>query len=313
MANTSTTTGALFISRKTGLPDVTEGDLQGYHPESEFLRIQGIGDVGDVNGISAAFSMSAGTIGSLDSSPEAKLYIRVSGRSTGVTNAFGLIPDTYMMTLAGSTGNVGIGTTDPQFKLDVAGGIRSTSVTTGNLQAGNATIANLNTINILATNITTTTLRTTSATTSTLLATSSISSGTLTLTGDAFFPVGIAMGRDYYSTSSTAASSSNSTTPVQKLAMTTGSLVGGVYNVNFRCQKSLTGGGTRLLSVYGLIDGIVVTTNATLCTNAENVFENMLFIPQLSSGVHTFAIRYNIDSGSIVLTNAYIDIYRVGV
>jgi hypothetical protein len=133
MANVSTTTGALFISRKTGNADVTEGDLQGYHPESEFLRIQGLGDVGDANGISAAFSMSAGTMGSMDSSPEAKLYIRVSGRSTGVTNAFGLIPDTYMMTLAGSTGNVGIGTTDPQFKLDVTGGIRSTSVTCGTL------------------------------------------------------------------------------------------------------------------------------------------------------------------------------------
>ena len=105
----------LHLSAKTGNPGATEGDFVGTHNLTEYLRFTGDGDSGDVNSVSVGFKVGGDDNDNVN--PDGRLDICANdGASVG--NSYGQIPDKTIATFLGS-GNVGIGTTNPQNKLDV--------------------------------------------------------------------------------------------------------------------------------------------------------------------------------------------------
>ncbi|HIE83232.1 MAG TPA: tail fiber domain-containing protein [Dehalococcoidia bacterium] len=83
------------------------------------MRFTSRGDVGDVNGVTVGFKLGGDDNSSVN--PDGRLDICANdGASAG--NEYGLTPDRTIATFLGS-GNVGIGTTNPSYTLDVDGDI----------------------------------------------------------------------------------------------------------------------------------------------------------------------------------------------
>jgi hypothetical protein len=125
----------LHLSAKNSDPGSTEGDLVGTHTLTEYLRFTSRGDGGDVNGVTVGFKLGGDDNSSVN--PDGRLDICANdGASAG--NEYGLTPDRTIATFLGS-GNVGIGTTSPGYKLHVNGSSMFTSTINLTTSSGYAT------------------------------------------------------------------------------------------------------------------------------------------------------------------------------
>ena len=107
----------LHIETNASNAGTSEGDELGSHNEIEALRISSYYNPGDVNSISSKISLLSDT--NSQYAPHGKLLFYLNNSANGGNN-YGYIPDNMVMSLVGS-GNVGIGTTNPQNNLDVEG------------------------------------------------------------------------------------------------------------------------------------------------------------------------------------------------
>lgn len=106
----------LHLSAKNSDPGATEGDNIGSHNLVEYLRFTSTSDSGDINAISTGFKLGEGDT---SSSPVGRLDICANSYADA-GNSYGSTPDVTVATFLGS-GNVGIGVTNPDVKLHVAG------------------------------------------------------------------------------------------------------------------------------------------------------------------------------------------------
>jgi hypothetical protein len=107
----------LHIETNGSNAGTSEGDEIGSHNEIEALRISSIGDAADVNAISSKISLISDTNSQLIPHGKLLFYLNYSANDD---NNWGYTPDNMVMSLVGS-GNVGIGTTNPQTQLAVKG------------------------------------------------------------------------------------------------------------------------------------------------------------------------------------------------
>ena len=107
----------LHLSATNSDPGAIEGDFVGTHNLTEYLRFSSIGDTGDVNNVSVGFKLGADD--NAQSAPDGRLDI-CANDGADEDNGYGNIPNTTIATFLGS-GNVGIGTTNPGYNLDVNG------------------------------------------------------------------------------------------------------------------------------------------------------------------------------------------------
>jgi hypothetical protein len=110
----------LHLSAKNSDPGATEDDDVGSHNLVEYLRFTSTSDSGDINAISAGFKLGEGDT---TSSPVGRLDICANSYADG-DNLYGSTPDVTVATFLGS-GNVGIGVTSPDHKLEVSGTFRA--------------------------------------------------------------------------------------------------------------------------------------------------------------------------------------------
>ena len=107
----------LHLSANNSDPGATEGDLVGTHTLTEYMRFTSAGDSGDVNAVSVGFKLGADDNNNV--SPDGRLDI-CANQGAPAGNNYGTTPDKTIATFLGS-GNVGIGTTDPDYKLHIVG------------------------------------------------------------------------------------------------------------------------------------------------------------------------------------------------
>lgn len=108
----------LHLSAKNSNPGATEGDSVGTHDLTEYLRFTSTFDGGDVNAVSVGFKLGADDNSTV--SPDGRLDI--CANNGGVAgNSYGNTPDRTIATFIGS-GNVGIGTTSPNWILEISDG-----------------------------------------------------------------------------------------------------------------------------------------------------------------------------------------------
>jgi hypothetical protein len=112
----------LHLSAKNSDPGATEDDDVGSHNLVEYLRFTSTSDSGDINAISAGFKLGEGDT---TSSPVGRLDICANSYADG-DNLYGSTPDVTVATFLGS-GNVGIGVTSPDHKLEVSGTFRAST------------------------------------------------------------------------------------------------------------------------------------------------------------------------------------------
>jgi len=113
----------LHLSAKNSDPGATEGDFVGTHTLTEYMRFTSTGDSGDVSLVSVGFKLGADDNNNV--SPDGRLDICANdGAVAG--NGYGSVPDKTIATFLGG-GNVGIGTTNPAYTLDVNGSSNASS------------------------------------------------------------------------------------------------------------------------------------------------------------------------------------------
>jgi hypothetical protein len=140
--------------------------------------------------------------------------------------------------------------------------------------------------------------------------------GSINLSGDVMSRDFLLHGQDFYSATSTAGSSTASTTPQTKIALTTGNLLGGTYCI-FASYVMASNTNNRTWQAALTLDGTtLITDRRSAAVSATDAHGSTLsrFTP-ITSGTHGVNLTFNIvTSGhTVTISQSRVWLYRIDV